>query len=566
MSPLERPTLASEILARAREAPERAAFHFYDASNACEVISRSDLIRRSLDWTRAYRGAGLVEGDIVIVVIDHRPDLLFAYLGAILGGFTPSFMPYSTAKQDAALFADAHRRLFDRIGARVVAVTQGWIEGNGTVLGDGTFKLLIAEAVVREVASMESEPIAMVGAHETALLQHSSGTTSLKKGVALSHAAILNQMCAYRAAIGLSRQDVVASWLPLYHDMGLMACWLLPLTSGVPVAQMDPFTWAREPWRLFEMIERHRATLVWQPNFAYQHLARMVDEQVRYDLSSLRALVNCSEPCKPETIRGFLARFEREGLREGCLQACYAMAENCFAVTQTPVGRPPGTVLADALVLSSEGRLASPRGPEDRVIELMSVGSPVQEVQVRIVDSARRPLDDGLVGEIVIRGASLFSGYFRLPDETTRTMADGWHHTGDLGLIVEGELYVTGRLKDLIIVRGRNFYAHDVEQVVSSCSGVKPGRVAAFGLYAETLGSEEAIIVAEVQGIEDLDAVHRRKRSAEVKQAVEEALGLTPRTVHLVEPGWLIKTTSGKVSREANLAKYLTATSLQAGS
>ena len=557
MSPPDSDTVIAHILQRAAEAPAAVAFHFHDAQGGVEVISREALIRRSLDWTRAYRRAGLKIGDIVIVLIDHRPDLLFAYLGAMLGGFVPSYMPYSTAKQDRELYAQAHRKLFERIGARGVAVTREWLAENQSIFEHGDFALLLSDAVPQEVGSISEEPASAGAAEDVVLLQHSSGTTSLKKGVALSNRAVLNQMRAYAPAISVSPDDLIASWLPLYHDMGLMTCWLLPLIRGVPVAQMDPFTWAREPWRLFEMIARYRATLVWLPNFAYQHLARMVDEEVRYDLSSVRAFIDCSEPCKPETMRRFLERFAADGVTAVQLQACYAMAENGFAVTQTPLSRPARVLSADAAVLAQNHRFEPAGEGAERTIAFMSVGEPIAEVSVRVTDEQGLPLADGEVGEIAISGACLFSGYFHLPEETALAMRGDWYHTGDLGFLWEGELYVTGRLKDLIIVRGRNFYAHDIEQIVSGCAGVKPGRAVAFGVYNETLGSEEAVIVAEILDADTLDPKASRARSAEIKHAVEHELGLLPQTVRLVSSGWLVKTTSGKISRAENARKYL---------
>jgi acyl-CoA synthetase (AMP-forming)/AMP-acid ligase II len=465
-------------------------------------------------------------------------------------------MPYSTAKQDPEHFVRSHRQLFERIDAKVVATNRGWLDANAAIFEGSSVQVLLAEEVSQTYQGASSEAAFEAGPEDIALLQHSSGTTALKKGVALSHRAVLNQAQAYAQAIELGPTDLIASWLPLYHDMGLMACFLIPLVLGAPVAQMDPFLWAREPWRLFEMIRRHRATLVWLPNFAYQHLVRAIDPEQVHDLSSVRAFIDCSEPCKPSTMTAFLDAFARWGVRAEALKACYAMAENCFAVTQTPPSRPPLYLSADAERLSKDGRLA-PATAGAPAIELMSTGRPIAGVGVRIVDDKRRDLPEGVVGEIAVAGDSLFSGYFKLPQETAASLGEGWYYTGDLGMLSEGELYVTGRKKDLIIVRGRNFYAHDIEHLVAGVEGLKPGRAVAFGVYRDESGTEEAVVVAEAADYAELEDKALRRRSVEVKQRIKAALDLDLYSVKLVAPGWLVKTTSGKISRSENKQKYL---------
>jgi acyl-CoA synthetase (AMP-forming)/AMP-acid ligase II len=187
----------------------------------------------------------------------------------------------------------------------------------------------------------------------------------------------------------------------------------------------------------------------------------------------------------------------------------------------------------------------------------MSTGKPILGVRVRIVDATRQDLQEGVVGEIAVAGDSLFSGYFKLPDETTASLDQGWYYTGDLGLLNEGELYVTGRKKDLIIVRGRNFYAHEIEHLVGGLPGMKPGRAVAFGAYRDESGTEDAIVVAEATDFAELDDRARSRRSVEVKRRIKAALDLDLYSVKLVAPGWLVKTTSGKISRLDNKQKYL---------
>ena len=549
-------TLISRMMGRVEEAPQRTAFEFIWRGGA-ESIDQRRLFENADLWARHYRRLGLSEGDLIIIIIDHRPQLLYAYLGAMLAGCIPSYMPYSILKQDRRLYIKAHFDLFVRIGARAVVTTHEWLADFGETLDIQSVSVVLADTVG---SAARQSPLqrswSAPRSTDVALLQHSSGTTALKKGVALTHEAILAQADAYGAAISIGADDVIVSWLPLYHDMGLMACFILPLINGLPVVLIDPFVWVREPYRLFEAIEQYGGTLTWLPNFAYHHLCRSCGEVRRYELSGMRAFINCSEPCKAATFHLFLKTFARMGVRPEHLQTCYAMAENCFAVTQSPLGRPPQTIAVDQEALSSKGIAVTP--PVGRhAIEFLSCGGPIDNVAIRIVDAGCNPLPEGHVGEIAVSGASLFAEYFRLPEETERVMRSGWYCTGDLGFVRDGELYVTGRVKDLIIIRGRNFYAHDIEYATSRCPGVKPGRAVALGVFNDALGSEEVVVVAEQDETDDQTA---HQLAVGVKRALDQELDLQVRSVHAVRPGWLIKTTSGKISRSENLAKYLAET------
>jgi acyl-CoA synthetase (AMP-forming)/AMP-acid ligase II len=371
-------------------------------------------------------------------------------------------------------------------------------------------------------------------ATDIAFLQHSSGTTGLKKGVALGFDAIDRQIDAYAASIALEADDCIVSWLPLYHDMGLIACLVLPFVRRVPLVWLDPFEWVARPVLLFEAIAAHRGTLTWLPNFAFHHLARTVSDQSgRVDLGGVRAFIDCSEPCKPETFDLFCRRFAAWGVRPEQLQVCYAMAEAVFAVTQTPIGRTPH-------------RLHAP----DRIH--LAVGAPLPGWQVRIVEPDGQPVTEGATGEVAIAGGSLFSGYHQLPEETARKFRDGWYLTGDLGFQRDEQLYITGRTDDLIIVHGKNIYAHDVEFAANQVPGVKPGRAVAIALFVPEAGTQDLLLIAE--SAEPAD--RRVALTRAVKAAILQHIGLVPRAVHVVEPGWLVKTTSGKISRTENLRKY----------
>jgi acyl-CoA synthetase (AMP-forming)/AMP-acid ligase II len=392
------------------------------------------------------------------------------------------------------------------------------------------------------------------GAEEVALLQHSSGTTGLQKGVALSHRAVLRHNRAYAERIGLTRDDVIVSWLPLYHDMGFVACFLLPLLARVPFVELSPFDWVLRPASLFEQIHKHRATLCWMPNFAFQFMADSVrpSQLSGLTLDSVRAWVNCSEPVQHPAHAAFLERFAGNGACERQLTASYAMAENVFAVTQSRAGE--YKVLRVNRRLFTGGHRVE-TDESDAALAFVSNGAPVEGTEVAVIDENGRAMPEGNVGELAIRGEYLFSGYFRREDLTGESLTgEGWYKTGDLGFVREREVYVTGRKKDLIIVQGRNFYPADVERVVASVEGVTPGRVVVFGMPDEKTGTEGLIVLAES---EEFDGGQARRLSLRIRNAVAQELDCTPQDVRLVPPRWLVKSTAGKLARADNRSKYL---------
>lgn len=371
------------------------------------------------------------------------------------------------------------------------------------------------------------------------------------KGVALSHRAILAQIYRYANSLRLAPDDVIVSWLPLYHDMGLISSFLMPLVTGTPLVLLDPFEWVAAPWSLLTAITEHRGTLSWLPNFAFHFLARAPQPAgLRIDLSSVRAFVNCSEPCKPEAFEAFEKRFAAQGVTTGQLQICYAMAETVFAVTQTLPGQPVAPLRVQRASLQ-QGMFAPSDDPTDE--RVMPVGRPLDGVVVAILDDGGQLVPDGRVGEIAIQAPYLFSGYFGEPVLSAAALKHGRYLSGDLGAVYEGQLYITGRKKDLIIVNGKNFYAHDVEEIAGDVAGVKAGRCVALAVPNAAMGSECVHVVAE----SERPLVEHAAIARSIKAAVQQTLGLLIAKAVIVPPKWLIKTTSGKMSRWGNRAKYL---------
>jgi acyl-CoA synthetase (AMP-forming)/AMP-acid ligase II len=421
----------------------------------------------------------------------------------------------------------------------------------------GSVRAVISTATVAALADDAAVPAAAGTRSPTdiVLLQHSSGTTGLQKGVALSHRAVLNQLQAYGKALDLGANDVVVSWLPLYHDMGLIAGFLMPILFGVPLVLSSPFDWVRAPYRLLQSVSHYKGTLSWLPNFAFNFCTQKVrDGSLEgVDLSSWRVVINCSEPVRWESHHAFFERFKPYGLREDALQTSYAMAENVFGVTQSDLTRRPSfdSLDKDAFVSRREVRRATDVASTFR---MMSSGTPLANTEVRVLDDSGATLPERRIGEIALRSDCMLTGYYNRPDADQKAFRDGWFLTGDYGYLSAGELYVWGRKKDVIIVGGKNVYPQDLEALSYEVPGVHPGRAVAFGVFDEQAGTEDVVMVVEI----DSGSLVERERVADlVREHVTKNSAIALRYIQVVGPKWILKTSSGKTARAANRDKYL---------
>lgn len=546
-------TLGRVLLRRLEEEPDAVACELVGSDGEAERVTVRELMSRALDFAARY-GSAEGGGKIVAVFLYHGLDLHAAFVGAILAGHIPTMIAPPSPRMEAAKYTDSFRRMLQHIRPSYVVADGGALARlDALALREFHGSELIDAATVRGDGA-RFEPWEG-DAEEVALLQHSSGTTGLQKGVALSHRAVLRHNRAYAERMRLTPDDRIVSWLPLYHDMGFVACFLLPLLARVPFVELSPFDWVLRPVSLFEQIQGRRATLCWMPNFAFQFMADSVrPAQIPSGLSlaSVRAWVNCSEPVQHSAHRAFLERFAEYGADERQLTASYAMAENVFAVTQSKAGE-YRVLRVNRRLFTDEHRVELDEG--ETALAFVSNGTPVEGTEVAVIDEGERTLRENRVGELGVRGDYLFSGYFRREDLTREAVtAEGWYKTGDLGFVREGHIYITGRKKDLIIVQGRNFYPADVEKVVARVEGVRAGRVVVFGLANERAGTEGLIVLAEGEEFEGDEA---RRLSLRIRNAVAQELDCTPQDVRVVPPRWLVKSTAGKLARADNRSKYL---------
>ena len=552
------PTLCQLLDQNLARHPDKTIFRLLSAGQPDQALSYAEFIRGAASYSQALAEAGIQPGDVVILVLQHGVDLIYSFWGAILHGAIPSIMPFLTEKLSPERYQEDMAALL-KITQPAALVT--YPEFYPVVMetlhaGDSVRAVLVTSAIQPKtgidlpgLSGFTRRP------EDIVLLQHSSGTTGLQKGVALSHQAVLNQLESYSQAIHLQPDDVVVSWLPLYHDMGLIAGFIMPVLWGIPLVMMSPFDWVRAPYRLMQAISRYQGTLTWLPNFAYNFCSQKIRARdlAGVDLSSLRGVINCSEPMRWESHQLFIDRFQPFGLRSEALKTCYAMAENVFAVSQ---GGFDGVVTVDEIDQKSfvTERVARPSDQVGETLKMLSAGKPIAETQVKVVDDHGRALADRQVGELAIRSHCMLTGYYRRDDLTHKAFMDGWYLTGDLGYMAGGEVYVVGRKKDLIIVGGKNIYPQDLEAIANQVPGVHPGRVVAFGVFNPETGTEDVAMVAEV----DTDDEEAREQIADaIRQRVTRSSAVALRQVLVVGPRWIIKTSSGKIARPANREKFL---------
>lgn len=547
-------TLVQPVVDRARQSPQQLALTFIYENGAVENVLVGQFHEEATAYAYALQRIGVASGDLVILVLQHSRVLLSAFWGALYLGAVPSIFPFLTEKLDPTVYKERLRALILRAEARAVITFPAFQEELQALLSDADCQVLSTEDVIVTAVSPLHTFAYPTAADQIAFLQHSSGTTGLQKGVALTHRAILNQIHAYSQAIALRSDDVVVSWLPLYHDMGLIAGFVMPLVTGVPLVLLSPFHWVRDPKSLLWAIHNHKGTLCWLPNFAYNHTVRSIRQRdlTGLDLSKWRLVINCSEPVRYDSHELFRRHFAAYGFRETALATCYAMAENTFAVTQSAPQQPPHVDWVDRQQLQKG--TAVPLTPNsDQVAPVVSCGWPIIGTEVGVINETQQWLPPRVVGEIVIRSDCMLHDYYHQPEITQEAFWGDWYCTGDMGYLADGQLYITGRKKDLIIVGGKNIYPQDLEAIASSVSGVYPGRVAAFGLQNQRLGTEGIVLVCESTA----DASTARQIERELCRRVVQELDVTLADVRLVEKRWLLKTSSGKVARSANREKYV---------
>ncbi|MGA8491526.1 MAG: AMP-binding protein [Terriglobales bacterium] len=523
-----------------------------------ETVTFAEFRRRARVHAGMLRARGVAAGDRVILILPQGILAMTVFVGTMMLGAVPAFIAYPNDKVEPSKYRYGVEGVTANLDAKAVVIDEEFPdEMLGHVsLGAGTRLLRVGNH--SDFGQEEELPPSPVQPDRVAFIQHSAGTTGLQKGVALTHTAVLRQLAHLSQALKIdSATDRIYSWLPLYHDMGLIACFMLPMACHMPLVMQSPLDWVMHPETMLQVICEHKCTLAWLPNFAFQFVPRRTrpDRRAQYDLSSVRALINCSEPVRTSSMEEFQNAFAANGLKSGALQSSYAMAENVFAVTQSDIDRSSGPtrIWTDSREFRKSHRVVQVAEGSTSSACFTSSGRLLPNHEIRIAADLGVPLGGSYAGEILIKSDCLFDGYYNRPDLTAKAIIDGWYCTGDLGFCLDGELYVVGRKKDLIIVGGENIYPQDIEEIAAGHRAVHDGRVVAMGVYNPDLGTEEIVLVAEVESerqLADSVAIER-----EIRGLVTAGLGVTVGTVFLKPPKWIVKSTAGKPARSATFEK-----------
>ena len=490
-----------------------------------------------------------VAGATVALMLPTGLEFFSSFLGVQLAGAIPVPLYPPARPSQLEDHMRRHATILANCGARVL-ITVPAVKPLARLIQPGLPSLAAVLTIEDLAHGAPSAAFARARATDLALLQYTSGSTGNPKGVMLSHANVMANIRAWSERTELSSSDVCVSWLPLYHDMGLIGTWMGSLYNACPLVLMSPLAFLARPERWLWAIHTHRGTVTAAPNFAFELLLRRYDEQqlAGLDLSSWRLCANGAEPVSPDTIERFAQRFAAHGFSARAMTPVYGLAECAVGLTLPPPGRGPRIDGVARAAFLREGRAEPASADDAQPLRFAVCGPPLPRHEVRIVDEKGRVLPERRVGRIEFRGPSATAGYFRNPEATAGLLRGGWLDTGDLGYLVDGELVITSRVKDVIIRGGHNLYPYELEEAVGQLPGIRKGCVAVFGGRDQFAGTERLVMVAETRLA---DPAARGALTQTIRQRALELLGTPIDEVVLASPHSVLKTSSGKIRRAA---------------
>jgi fatty-acyl-CoA synthase len=500
------------------------------------------------------RALGLSKGDRLALVLSSPENFVLSFLGAVSAGVmpVPMYPPLALGRLDN--YMDRAAGILRVSGASALLTTADLVPVLNPVLSRvSTLKNIIDIGSLRRMDATPIEDIA-TNPDEPCFLQFTSGSTSAPRGVVVTHRNLMaNSRCIMESIEINPDLDRCVSWLPLYHDMGLIGFVIVTLVAQMPVVFIPTIAFVKHPGVWMETVHKYRGTITFGPNFAFDLAAkRAARNGKKLDLSCLRVLGCGAEPINPRTMESFLAAFTPLGLKENALMPCYGMAEATLAMAFDHLHRPVRKLVIDRHAYESKN-IARPikhqkaLDPKNR-FELVSCGRTFPDHEIKILDEEGNALPDGRVGEIVFKGPSVTPGYFQNPEASRQLLQGGWLHTGDLGFIMNGDLYISGRQKDLVIINGKNYPPQAIEWVVEEIACIRKGSVVAFSVEGDS--TEKLIIIAETTMTDNVALAQA------VSEQVRSAFGLSVEKVVLVARGSIPKTSSGKLQRRRTKALF----------
>ncbi len=549
-------TLIEVLLIYAKQAPDQAHVYFQNEKGSEVVLTYGKLLEQSLKVTAGLKKLDLQEGDTVAIMQPTSLNFFYAFFGVLLcGGIPVPIYPPSRPHQIEE-YIQHEAKILNNANIQVLITFQ-----EAKILSNVIQDLIPSMKTIVTVDALlknEESPLAYAAEKNTpALIQYTSGSTSAPKGVLLTHGNLLANIRAYGTAIKITTNDVAVSWLPLYHDLGLIGMWLGSLCYGIPLVLLSPLAFLNHPEKWLWAIHHYKGTISAGPNFSYELCVRKIEPASieKLDLSSWRLAINGAEAVLPSTLKKFTAKFLPFGFKPETFIPVYGLAESCVGVTASSPESLPVIDRIDRKEFE-EKKYASPiiTTNEKNILEFVSCGKAIPDHKVRIVDEANVELADRHVGQLQFQGPSSLKCYYNNPEATQAIYQDGWCNSGDLAYKVNEEVYIAGRKKDLIIKAGRNFYPVQIEELVGGITEIRKGSVVAFSVEDSEHGTEKLIVIAETRSkkISNRDEV-----LSKVSQIILTSLDITPDDVVLVAPQTIPKTSSGKLQRAACKEAYL---------
>ncbi len=553
-APARAQTLVDVLEWHVQAHPDRPHVYLLGDDAREEVISYQVLFDGAQAVAAGLQAGGLERGDTAAIMLPTGRDYLFTFFGILLAGGipVPIYPPVRMTQIEDHL--RRHAAILSNAQVRIL-VTVAEARALARLLKSHVESLRYVTTVEGLTVRQGSPARPLLEADDIAFLQYTSGSTAAPKGVVLSHRNVLANIRAIGTVLEVSSTDVFVSWLPMYHDMGLIGAWLATMYHAVPLVLMSPLHFLTRPARWLWAIHRHRGTLSAGPNFAYELCVRRIDDQEieGLDLRSWRMAANGAEPVSPHTVRAFIDRFTPYGFRAEAMYPLYGLAETAVGLTFPPLGRQP---LIDDIARQPfvrEGRAVPAAKGEPQVLSFAGCGHVLPGHEVRIVDAMGRELGDRQEGRLEFRGPSATSGYFRNPDATRRLFHGDWLDSGDLAYVADGEIYLTGRAKDVIIRGGRNIYPQELEEAIANIPGVRRGCVVVFPATDPASGTERLVVLAESR---ETRPEARTALRQQINGVTVDLAGMPPDDVVLVSPRTVLKTSSGKLRRAASRALY----------
>ncbi|TPG17564.1 fatty acyl-AMP ligase [Sphingomonas koreensis] len=527
--------------------------NFHDPrGNLTRAYPFAELRADAIDAARRLIAAGVAPQDRIALIAETGPEFAALFFGAVYAGAWPVPLPLPTSFGGRDSYVDQLRVQLDSCDPRLLIFPPELADMASEAARLGGVDAVDWESLAARPAPAAALPEA--GADDIAYLQYSSGSTRFPHGVIITHRALLNNLAAHSHGMELQDSDRCVSWLPWYHDMGLVGCFLSPVANQVSTDYIKTEDFARRPLAWLDLISRNAGTtLSYSPTFGYDICARRMSSQTkasdRFDLSRWRVAGNGADMIRPDVMQSFVDAFADAGFQASAFLPSYGLAEATLAVSIMPPGEGIRVELVEETQLS--GVPAGQDRPQ-RYRAIVNCGKPVRDMAVEIREEDGTPLPDRAIGKVWCSGPSVMNGYFRDQDATNACLADGWLDTGDMGYMSDGYVYIVGRAKDMIIVNGRNHWPQDIEWAVEQLPGFKAGDIAAFAIT--TPGGEETPAVL-VQ-CRTSDESERLRLRDEIRERVRSVTGMNC-VIELVPPRTLPRTSSGKLSRAKARNLYL---------